>query len=205
MPFMLNGKPLAVDRPFRIYKEDGDYIQYPANWLRLASEEDKAKLGIAWEPDAPSKDPALQPKSLEDVVAGVHAAIDQKTREEILDGFEYEGVAFSTSEAAQLNVLGTEVMRLGEAAQFPMGWSTKAGAIHVFKTAEKWQAFKNAAIASISQKKGVGAMLRAEVTALAAEDTVEIRNTLAAWKDPRIPVEEAKDPMEATAPEEVKE
>jgi len=47
MGFLLNNQPLAVDVPFKT--EDG--TQYPANWLRLSSEEDKAALGITWEPD----------------------------------------------------------------------------------------------------------------------------------------------------------
>jgi hypothetical protein len=40
--FLLNGQPLAIDVPF--ITEDG--TQYPANWLRLASEEEKAAIGI---------------------------------------------------------------------------------------------------------------------------------------------------------------
>lgn len=39
--FLLDGKPLAVDTPFTV-----NDIQYPANWLRLASAEEKASLGI---------------------------------------------------------------------------------------------------------------------------------------------------------------
>lgn len=40
--FMLNDTPLALDTPFTT--EDG--TQYPANWLRLSSPEEKAALGI---------------------------------------------------------------------------------------------------------------------------------------------------------------
>lgn len=40
--FKLNDKPLALDTPFTT--EDG--TQYPANWLRLASAEEKAAIGI---------------------------------------------------------------------------------------------------------------------------------------------------------------
>jgi len=39
--FILNGKPLALDAPF-----EHNEIQYPANWLRLASSEERAALGI---------------------------------------------------------------------------------------------------------------------------------------------------------------
>lgn len=39
--FLLNGQPLAVDTPFT-----ANDIQYPANWLRLASAEEKSAIGI---------------------------------------------------------------------------------------------------------------------------------------------------------------
>ena len=39
--FLLNGQPLALDTPFT---HDG--IQYPANWLRLTTLEEKEAIGI---------------------------------------------------------------------------------------------------------------------------------------------------------------
>lgn len=44
--FQIDGKFLPIDTPF----EHGD-VQYPANWLRLASEEDKKAIGIIETPD----------------------------------------------------------------------------------------------------------------------------------------------------------
>jgi hypothetical protein len=44
--FILDGKPLSPDVAFT---HDG--IQYPANWLRLASPEERAAIGITEEPD----------------------------------------------------------------------------------------------------------------------------------------------------------
>jgi len=41
MAFQLDGKPLAVDVPFTV----GD-INYPANWLRLSTAQEKKDLGI---------------------------------------------------------------------------------------------------------------------------------------------------------------
>ena len=41
MAFLLNGKPLAVDVAFT-----HNDIQYPANWLRLSSAQEKKDLGI---------------------------------------------------------------------------------------------------------------------------------------------------------------
>lgn len=40
--FLIDGKPLAIDTPFT----DADGNQYPSNWIRLSSAEDKARIGI---------------------------------------------------------------------------------------------------------------------------------------------------------------
>jgi hypothetical protein len=44
--FLLNGSPLPLDTPFEI-----DGTQYPANWLRLTSIEEKNAVGITEVPD----------------------------------------------------------------------------------------------------------------------------------------------------------
>ena len=64
--YKLNGKPLTLDRPFTV-----DGVQYPSNWLRMASEADKAALGITWEADPAPVDYRFywsegNPKALED-------------------------------------------------------------------------------------------------------------------------------------------
>ena len=64
--YKLNGKPLTLDRPFTV-----DGTQYPSNWLRMASEADKAALGITWEADPAPVDYRFywsegNPKALED-------------------------------------------------------------------------------------------------------------------------------------------
>ena len=51
MAFLLNGNPLAVDAPFTV----GD-INYPANWLRLSTAEEKTAIGITEVADAPTYD-----------------------------------------------------------------------------------------------------------------------------------------------------
>tara|TARA_R110000782_G_scaffold149542_1_gene242230 strand:- start:1809 stop:2351 length:543 start_codon:yes stop_codon:yes gene_type:complete len=67
--YKVNNKPLSLDRAFTL----GD-IQYPANWLRLASAEDKAALGITEEADAVRADDRFYwngditvPKAMDDV------------------------------------------------------------------------------------------------------------------------------------------
>ena len=49
--FILDGKPLSPDNAFT---HDG--IQYPANWLRLATPEEREAIGIAEVPDPPYYD-----------------------------------------------------------------------------------------------------------------------------------------------------
>ena len=44
--FILDGKPLALDRPFVAHG-----TQYPANWLRLATPAERAAIGITEGPD----------------------------------------------------------------------------------------------------------------------------------------------------------
>ena len=51
MAFKLNGNPLAVDVPFTV----GD-VNYPANWLRLSTADEKTALGITEVADDPTYD-----------------------------------------------------------------------------------------------------------------------------------------------------
>ena len=65
--FLLNGTPLGVDSPFT-YND----TQYPSNWLRLASQEERAAIGITEVEDAPWYDDRFywgvdNPKQLEDI------------------------------------------------------------------------------------------------------------------------------------------
>mgnify|MGYP001827829893 FL=1 len=71
MAFKLNGKTLPIDRGFT-----HNDIQYPRNWLRLSTQEDKDALGITWEADPVRHDDRYywngeldNPKALEDVDA----------------------------------------------------------------------------------------------------------------------------------------
>jgi hypothetical protein len=51
--FVFNGQPLSPDVAFTDPKTG---IQYPANWLRLASSKERAAIGIKEVPDPPSWD-----------------------------------------------------------------------------------------------------------------------------------------------------
>jgi hypothetical protein len=67
MPFKIGDKVIPLDTPFT-----HNEIQFPNNWIRLATEEEKSAIGLVWEEDADmnfdnrfywSKD---LPKALED-------------------------------------------------------------------------------------------------------------------------------------------
>jgi hypothetical protein len=65
--FLLNGTPLGIDSPFT-YND----TQYPSNWLRLASQAERAAIGITEVADAPWYDDRFywgvdNPKQLEDI------------------------------------------------------------------------------------------------------------------------------------------
>ena len=43
MPYQLGDRTLQLDVP---WEHNG--VQYPANWLRLSTAQDRAELGITW-------------------------------------------------------------------------------------------------------------------------------------------------------------
>ena len=82
MAYLLNGKKLRVGKAF---VDPATSIQYPANWLRLASEADKAAIGVVWEADPAPVDGRFywsegNPRSLED-----EPAVYADTGEAVLD------------------------------------------------------------------------------------------------------------------------
>jgi hypothetical protein len=73
MSYKIETKTIQMDTPFT---HNG--IQYPANWIRLASEEDKSDIGLVWEDDPVRADDRFywngninNPKALEDVTETV--------------------------------------------------------------------------------------------------------------------------------------
>jgi hypothetical protein len=77
MAFKLNGNPLAVDVAF-----SHNDIQYPANWLRLSTAEEKTAIGITEVADAPIYDSRFYYGD------GTAKTVDDKT--ETIDGVEYK-------------------------------------------------------------------------------------------------------------------
>ena len=76
MAFKLNGNPLAVDVAF-----SHNDINYPANWLRLSTADEKTAIGITEVADAATYDSRFYDGD------GTAKALDDKT--ETIDGVEY--------------------------------------------------------------------------------------------------------------------
>lgn len=51
MPYLLDGRPISLDVAFTATNADGDLIQFPPNWIRLATEDEKAAIGLTWQED----------------------------------------------------------------------------------------------------------------------------------------------------------
>ena len=88
MAFKLNGNPLAVDVAFT-----HNDIQYPANWLRLSTAEEKTAIGITEVADAPTYDSRFYWGD------GTAKALDYKT--ETVDGVEYKTLGLKSIFKAQ--------------------------------------------------------------------------------------------------------
>ena len=88
MAFKLNGNPLAVDVAFT-----HNDIQYPANWLRLSTAEEKTAIGITEVADAPTYDSRFYWGD------GTAKALDDKT--ETVDGVEYKTLGLKSIFKAQ--------------------------------------------------------------------------------------------------------
>tara|TARA_R100000781_G_scaffold27333_1_gene20303 strand:- start:31 stop:546 length:516 start_codon:yes stop_codon:yes gene_type:complete len=88
MAFKLDGKPLAVDVPFT----SGD-INYPANWLRLSTAQEKKDLGITEVADDPVYDSRFYWGD------GTPKELDDKT--ETIDGVEYKTLGVKSVLKAQ--------------------------------------------------------------------------------------------------------
>ena len=91
MAFLLDGKPLAVDAPFTV----GD-INYPANWLRLSTAQEKKDLGITEVADDPVYDSRFYWDN------GTAKALDD------VDAKDEEGNLLKNPDGSQMVILGVK-------------------------------------------------------------------------------------------------
>ena len=99
MAFKSNGKPLAVDVAF-----SHNDIQYPANWLRLSTAEEKTAIGITEVADAPTYDSRFYWGD------GTAKALDDKT--EIIDGVEYKTLGVKSVLKAQEKQIANSLLAI---------------------------------------------------------------------------------------------
>ena len=120
MPFKIGSKVIPLDTPF----SHGD-LQYPANWIRLASEEDKAAIGLVWEAEPVRADDRFywdgninNPKALEDVVAlniDGQNIYDDKGNIVVTKGLKSQFIAQVKAQAGSLlNATDWKVVRAAE-------------------------------------------------------------------------------------------
>ena len=91
MAFKLNGKPLAVDVAFT-----HNDIQYPANWLRLSTAQEKKNIGITEVADDPVYDSRFYDGN------GAAKALDD------VDAKDEEGNLIKNSDGSQMVILGVK-------------------------------------------------------------------------------------------------
>ena len=97
--FKIGTRTIPLDTPFT-----HNDIQYPANWIRLASEEDKSAIGLVWEADAVRADDRFywdgninNPKALEDVT-------------ETVDGKEYTTKGLKSNFISQVKTTAGSIL-----------------------------------------------------------------------------------------------
>ena len=131
--FLLNGKTLAVDTAFT---HNG--IQYPANWLRLSTADEKSAIGITEVPDPVRADDRFywggdinNPKALED-----------KTEEDgsVTKGLKSQFIAQVKAQAGSLlNATDWKVIRASEGGK-ALDDETKAERVAIRTKSDEFEA-----------------------------------------------------------------
>lgn len=154
--FLLNGNPLAVDTPFT-----ANDIQYPANWLRLSTAEEKAAIGITEVPDPVRADDRLywngdinNPKALEDKLETkedgtplyvqkynpVTEQMEDTTEQVVTKGLKSQFIAQVKAQAGSLlNATDWKVVRAAEGGK-ALDDATKAERIYIRTKSDDFEA-----------------------------------------------------------------
>jgi hypothetical protein len=145
MPFKLGTKTIQLDTPFT-----HNEIQYPANWIRLATEEDKAAIGLVWEADPVRADDRFywdgdinNPKALENVVAlnvDGQNIYDDKGNIVVTKGLKSQFIAQVKAQAGSLlNATDWKVIRAAEGGK-ALDEETKAARIAIRTKSDEFEA-----------------------------------------------------------------
>lgn len=100
--WLLNGNPISADAPFVV-----DDVVYPANWIRLASQEERDALGLVEVPDPAPVDTrfywdANVPRPVEQIRERFKTEIKSRARSEILTDFPEWKQANMTARGVEL-------------------------------------------------------------------------------------------------------
>ena len=181
MAFFLNGQQLRVGRPFTL----PNGTQYPANWLRLATEDDKAAIGITWEPDPEiidaryywgrDSDGVLIPKRLEDEPAvdeNGDPVLDEKGEQVINRGLKTEWIAQQKQIAGSL-LLSSDwyVVRYQE-----NGTEVPAAVLEYRAAVRTASGAREAEIAAVTSVEELKALLESQPTVWDADSGKRISN-----------------------------
>ena len=172
---MLDGRKLRQGRPFT----DSAGTQYPGNWLKLTSDEEKAAVGITWEPEPAPFDSryyysAGNPRPVADGTDG--------------DGNEYTGLK-TTLAAEQATIAGQilsstdwyAVRKAETSKAIPANIKTYRAAVRTACDA------RQAEIAAVSTTEELEALMKAPDKVLDEDGETLIDNPaahLTPWPDP---------------------
>ena len=106
-----NGQPFNIDAGWT----DENGFQYPANWYRLATDEERAEKGFSWADDPPPFDDryyydANTPKPLDQVQQRVKSDLAAIRWGKQAEGIIHNGSVFATDEASKVNYLAALMM-----------------------------------------------------------------------------------------------
>jgi len=143
--FLLNGNPLAVDTPFT-----ANDIQYPANWLRLSTAEEKVAIGITEVPDPVRADDRFywngdinNPKALEDKLETKEDGtplLDLKGNQVVTKGLKSQFISQVKAQAGSLlNATDWKVVRAAEGGK-ALDDATKAERIAIRTKSDDFEA-----------------------------------------------------------------
>ena len=175
MPYMLDGRKLRQGRPFT----DSNGIQYPGNWLKLTSDEEKAAVGITYEPDPAPFDSKYY------YSAGNPRPVADGTDD---DGNEYTGL--KTSFAAEQATIAGQILSSTDWYATRKAETSKAipAAIKTYRAAVRTACdTRQAEIAAVSTTEELEALMKAPDKVLDEDGETLIDNPVAhltPWPEP---------------------
>ena len=177
MPYILEGRKLRPNRPFK----NAEGLQFPANWLKLTSDEEKAAVGITWEPE-----PVVQRfDSRYYYSAGNPRPVADGTDE---DGNEYTGL--KTTLAAEQATIAGQILSRTDWYAVRKAETSKAipTNIKTYRAAVRTACdTRQAEIAAVSTTAELEALMKAPAKVLDSDGETLIDNPadhLTPWPDP---------------------